>query len=203
MESRIHRPSPSMVVALTALVFAMGGSGYAATQLAGHGHTATAAKKKKVLRGPAGPQGSPGAAGAPGAPGGPGPTGPTVFFGHIDFLSNTAVVYATPTGYSQADGTEATRAAIAPNIPLKMTNFTVKISNAPGTGAERLFWLTDNGVGTTSPCVIFGSATSCSVVGDAQSTIHPGDTLSITAQSSASPPSASASAEFSWTATSP
>ena len=38
-----------------ALVFAMAGSGYAASQLTGAGHGAKAAKKSK--RGPAGPQG--------------------------------------------------------------------------------------------------------------------------------------------------
>ena len=83
-----------MAVALTALFVALGGTGYAATQLpAGHRSGHASAKKKKpanenaqdlalfrknasLFRGPAGPQGAQGPQGAAGAAGAAGPTGP-------------------------------------------------------------------------------------------------------------------------------
>jgi hypothetical protein len=73
-----------MVIALIALFVALGGTGYAATEL-GHGHAgATAAKKKKKpvvsLRGPRGPKGATGATGALGAPGATGAPGPSDAF---------------------------------------------------------------------------------------------------------------------------
>jgi hypothetical protein len=68
-------PSPAMVVACVALFVAMGGTGYAATQLATGQDQATAsrgkrkAKGKRGKRGPAGPAGATGPAGPAGAPG--------------------------------------------------------------------------------------------------------------------------------------
>lgn len=61
------RPSPSMVVAITALVFSLTGVGYAATQLSAGSHAHAAKKKSK--RGPPGPQGLQGPQGPQGPPG--------------------------------------------------------------------------------------------------------------------------------------
>jgi hypothetical protein len=65
-------PSPAMVVACIALFVAMGGTGYAATQLASGKEEASSSKVKRGPRGPRGkrgPQGVQGAQGAQGAPG--------------------------------------------------------------------------------------------------------------------------------------
>lgn len=82
--SRSYRPSPSLVVAILALFVALGGTGYAATQVVGKGarhgrhgrHLAKGhahAKGERGPRGPAGPQGRPGPTGPAGQIG---PTGP-------------------------------------------------------------------------------------------------------------------------------
>ena len=67
-----------MVIACVALFAAMGGTGYAATQLASGEGEATASKKaKKGKRGPAGKQGPTGPTGPAGAKGATGATGAT------------------------------------------------------------------------------------------------------------------------------
>jgi hypothetical protein len=90
------RPSPAMVVACTALLFAMTGAGYAAGMLGPNTVGTKQLKKNAVIsskvknrsllaadfkagqlpRGPKGDPGTPGAPGAPGAPGQQGPPGP-------------------------------------------------------------------------------------------------------------------------------
>jgi hypothetical protein len=87
------RPSPAMVVACTALLFAMTGAGYAAgvvgpnsvgpKQLKKNSVTSAKVKNRSLLavdfkagQLPQGPKGDPGTPGAPGAPGQPGPAGP-------------------------------------------------------------------------------------------------------------------------------
>lgn len=87
------RPSPAMVVACVALLFAMTGAGYAAgmlgpntvgtKQLKKNAVVSSKVKNHSLLRAdfkagqiPAGPQGPAGPAGAPGAAGPPGPAGP-------------------------------------------------------------------------------------------------------------------------------
>jgi hypothetical protein len=68
-------PSASMAVALIALFVALGGTGYAASQIAPSHATAHAAAKGP--RGPRGPRGFPGRAGAKGARGPAGANGAT------------------------------------------------------------------------------------------------------------------------------
>ena len=92
------RPSPAMVVACTALLFALTGAGYAAGVLGPNTVGTKQLKKNAVIsskiknrsllaadfkagqlpRGAQGPQGSPGTPGANGAPGAQGPPGPTL-----------------------------------------------------------------------------------------------------------------------------
>jgi hypothetical protein len=79
--SKLKLPSPAMIIACIALFAALGGTGYAAGNLA---HQATAssvkAKPKRGPRGkagPAGPQGVPGPKGATGDKGAQGPKGDT------------------------------------------------------------------------------------------------------------------------------
>ena len=58
MRRHLSTPSPAMTVALLALFVALGGTGYATTQVVKHDEAvpATAAAKKKAKRGPRGPQ---------------------------------------------------------------------------------------------------------------------------------------------------
>jgi hypothetical protein len=87
------RPSPAMVVACTALLFALTGAGYAAGMLGPNTVGTTQLKKNAVISSkvkdrsllaadfkagqlPRGPKGDPGAPGAPGTPGAPGQQGP-------------------------------------------------------------------------------------------------------------------------------
>jgi len=92
-------PSPAMVVASVALFVAMGGTGYAATQLVEGKGTATASKKAKHgprgpkgatgpagpagLAGPTGPAGATGPAGPKGATGATGPAGSALAYAHV------------------------------------------------------------------------------------------------------------------------
>jgi Collagen triple helix repeat (20 copies) len=63
-------PSPALVIACLALFVALGGTGYAATQLSqGEGQATASKKTKQGPRGPKGPKGPKGAKGAKGAPG--------------------------------------------------------------------------------------------------------------------------------------
>ena len=85
------RPSPAMVVACIALAVTLGGTGYAATQLAPRNSVGTLQVIDRSLlakdfkqgqlprgaRGPAGPQGAQGAQGPQGAQGAAGPAGAT------------------------------------------------------------------------------------------------------------------------------
>jgi Collagen triple helix repeat (20 copies) len=82
IRKRMH-VSPSMVIAVVALVFAatggafaMGGGGSPSTTIANTAKAKPKAKAKTGPRGPAGPAGKNGAAGAPGAIGPAGPAGP-------------------------------------------------------------------------------------------------------------------------------
>jgi hypothetical protein len=114
------RPSPAMVVACIALLFAMTGAGYAAgmlgpntvgtKQLKKNAVISTKVKNGSLLRadfksgqipagpqGPAGPAGPAGAAGAAGAPGAQGPPGPV----HLDY--NVTAAIPNPAG-TQSSG---------------------------------------------------------------------------------------------------
>lgn len=64
-----------LIVAIIALIVALGGGAYAASG-GGGGKATASAKAKKGPRGPRGPKGAPGAPGAPGTQGTQGPAGP-------------------------------------------------------------------------------------------------------------------------------
>jgi hypothetical protein len=83
-----------MIIACVALFVAMGGTGYAATQLAGGEGEATASKKAK--RGKRGPTGPAGPKGATGATGPAGPAGPAGVIGP-NTVTSASVVDATLT----------------------------------------------------------------------------------------------------------
>jgi hypothetical protein len=108
MKNRAARPpSPAMVVALIALFVALGGTGYAASQLTSSPTAVTAktgkkSKKKptKPLRGPIGPRGPTGAAGPQGKEGVPGKEGSAGKDGK-EGPAGSALAYA----HVNADGT--------------------------------------------------------------------------------------------------
>jgi hypothetical protein len=95
-------PSPAMVVACIALFAAMGGTGYAATQLVEGQSQATASKVKKGKRGPrgkrgpVGPQGPTGPTGPTGATGQVGAQGPPGLAGLVRVSSESAFNSLTP-----------------------------------------------------------------------------------------------------------
>jgi hypothetical protein len=90
---KLSMPSPAMVIACVALFVAMGGTGYAATQLAnGEGH-AVASKKHKGKRGKRGPRGLQGPTGPTGPQGTPGPQGAKGATGATG-AAGTALAYA-------------------------------------------------------------------------------------------------------------
>jgi hypothetical protein len=159
MRSPKPRVSPAMVVAITALVFATTGVGYAASQL-GTGSHAHAAKKK-VKRGPAGPQGPKGDTGAPGAAGSP---GAITFTGRINSL-NTNVnsdAFATPSGASTADPSLTSVYTASPNVDLTAKSLTVVVDNPPGGTSLRFFYLTV-GLTDSGGCVITSGSGSCTI----------------------------------------
>jgi len=116
--TRRLRPSPAMVVACIALVFAMTGAGYAAGMLGPNTVGTKQLKKNAVIsskvknrsllavdfkagqlpKGPKGDKGDAGAPGAPGAPGQQGPPGPTTGLMRISASSGDWVVGGTSVG---------------------------------------------------------------------------------------------------------
>src|SRR2546429_7289631 len=105
------RPSPAMVVACLALLLALGGTGYAATQLLPRNSVTTVQVKDFSLLGrdfkrgqiPAGPAGAAGPAGPAGATGPAGPAGPSgsaKAYGHV--RANGTVDAAHSLGISDA-----------------------------------------------------------------------------------------------------
>lgn len=114
-------PSPAMVVALIALFVALGGTGYAATQLS-QSHGTAAAKKKKAKR-VRGPTGATGATGTTGLTGATGPIGPTGLTGATGATGATGPIGpgggatgpAGPTGPSGASGATVVSSGASPN----------------------------------------------------------------------------------------
>jgi hypothetical protein len=74
---RIESPSPALVISLIALFVALGGTGYAATQLGQHSPNPAQANQAKKHKRHKGRMGKPGAPGIKGDKGDPGPKGDT------------------------------------------------------------------------------------------------------------------------------
>ena len=192
------RFTPSMAVALTALVFAMSGVGYAASQLSHDGGKAKSAKKSKGKRGPAGPQGPQGAPGAKGDTGAPGANGPSVFTGRLQGLniaqdSNT---FGVPSGQSVIVVNEFDASSINGPNPLTAKSLTVNLTAAPGGTALRFFYLMINNSPST-PCVVLSANTNCSIPLNAA--IPANATISIRSEVSSGAANP-ANARFAWTA---
>jgi collagen triple helix repeat protein len=134
---RFKSPSPALVVAVLALFVALGGTGYAATQLQPPGHDAHASKqhKPKALRGPkglkgdAGSRGSSGSQGLQGISGSQGLAGLTGPSGQ-NGSPGPSDIYATGTGSKglPADGTLTEVASLALPAGTYLVGATIDVS---------------------------------------------------------------------------
>ena len=196
---RSARPS-TLIVAVLALVLALGGTATAAKLITGKqiknssltgadvkGSSLTgsdvkngsigpadlsnAAKAAKGAKGDTGAAGAAGAAGAPGAKGDAGAKGDTgaagadtgtALMGKISNLPNDAsTVFGYPLGQSSANSTQALREFIAPNVATKARDFAVRLTDAPGAGGSRLFFVKINNA-VAMPCNIpVGPSSGC------------------------------------------
>jgi hypothetical protein len=181
---KLAPPSPALVIALVALFVALGGTGYAASQVSGD-HAATAAKKTKVkqgkrgprgLRGPQGPSGPQGLTGPQGPQGAQGATGPqgtpgSPAFGMllgrgVNVPAGTS--FLAPSGQLAANANENNVSSFTPNAPFRASDLAVTLSVAVGLTDTRTFTLRvgnrDTGLSCTVPpgnpgCVSTGSVT--------------------------------------------
>jgi hypothetical protein len=193
-----HRPSAAMVVAITALVFAMTGGGYAAMQLNG----AHAAKKKKAKRGPAGPQGAPGTNGTNGTNGASAPIGAGYFGGHAQNLNTlvgiAGIGWSTPEGFSvMQSSSPGFNDILSPDVPITIKDLSVRLRNAPGTTSIRFLSLLIDDTTTSPQCVVLSNQDTCTVA--INMTIPPRTPIAF--QSEVSVATANGSeADFSWRA---
>jgi hypothetical protein len=197
------RVSPAMVVAVTALVFAMSGAGYAATQLTADGHGAQAAKKKKkkAKPGPAGPQGPAGQNGTNGTNGAPGSPGAITFSGQISGVpAGNGDRYGAVTGIEASVNTPHFVTSLSPNKTLKVTSFNARLNGVVGIGQTRFISFVINGTPAASVCTIIGTiagVTECSSSG-AGVTIPPNSEISLDVTGGGNP--LATDVEFAWTA---
>ena len=127
------RISPSMAVALTALVFAMTGAGYAATHLPGDSHAIVAKKKKKAKPGPPGPQGPQGPQGNTGATGS---AGAGAVFGVVNSVDSTHGV-GSVTGVSTAVNSIGLANLMGtPSVPITIHDLEAKLQGGTVTGTD-------------------------------------------------------------------
>jgi hypothetical protein len=192
------RFTPSMAVALTALVFAMTGAGYAASELTNGGHAHAAKKKSK--RGPAGPQGPAGSQGAKGDTGAAGSPGAISFTGRLQGLNiaQNSTTFGVPSGENTIVVNEADASSISPNVPLTAKSLSVQVTAAPAMSAIRTFTLRINGNDTSDVCLISFSQTSCTA--DLNDPIPPMSTIDIESHVENIDNAAGAHARFAWTA---
>jgi hypothetical protein len=181
------KPSPALIVAVIALVAAVGGYAVAAVP-DGQGRIVSCyAKKSGKLRvlvrgscrrnetrlrwnqtGPAGPAGAVGATGAPGATGQPGATGSSASSMLTAGSMNIAAVvgetrYMHPSGGSDFFGDVNFADMLSPNQPVVAHDLAVRLGNAAGAGESYEITLLVEDVETALGCTIAGdTATACS-----------------------------------------
>jgi hypothetical protein len=186
---RKPRVSPSMAVALTALVFATTGAGYAATHLPGDTHATVAKKKKKKVKaGPPGPQGPQGPSGATGS------AGAGAVFGVVDNVDSTHAV-GTVTGVSIAQSSVGLVNLMGtPSVAITIRDLEAKLQGATISGTDTYtVQFVDSSVNLyNTGCVIRSSTAG----GDGHTcesttpvTIPPGSQIGIFFTPSGSPPS--------------
>lgn len=149
-------PSPAMVIACLSLFVAMGGTGYAATQLASgqEGAVASKAKAKRGRRGKRGPTGPAGPAGPAGAPG-------SNAFGELDYRKSAPVT--VPTGQQKylevqcPAGEHATGGGIfsSSGEPLASLNSSFPVDSSGEFGSTGWAGYANNETGFTEEAIAF------------------------------------------------
>jgi hypothetical protein len=136
---KLAPPSPALVIALVALFVALGGTGYAASQV-GDDHATAATKKAKAkqgkrgprgFRGPQGPRGLQGLTGAQGPQGAQGATGPqgapgSPAFGMllgrgVNVPAGTS--FLAPSGQLAANANENNVSSFTANAPMEASDW--------------------------------------------------------------------------------
>jgi hypothetical protein len=198
---RMPRITPSMAVALTALVFAMSGAGYAATQLtAGHAQAAKK-KKKKVKVGPQGPQGPAGATG---------PAGASASFGVVNGVVGTQNAnIGAPVGISNGvNNVTSAMLMLTPNAPIMLRDLSAYFPSPEivNTGTYTVEFTVGYGVETDLSCTIAaapnGNGHSCNSGGQTV-TIPAGSQLGVDVVPGGTAVPPSGSVEFGYRATTP
>ena len=216
----IRHPSPSMVVAIIALAFAMVGTATATNVLIGNGgNGAQVSAKKKAKPGPPGPPGQTGAQGPAGAAGTAGTNGTngtpgtngtngtngssaaSILTGRtLAALPGAAgVLYLEPSGSSTPSASPTFQAHISP-IDMTVSNLRAEIDADPGAGNSRIFELLVNGAPAGPFCYIDQGFTGCHASGGGGSAMEQDD-LMIRVTTVGTPPATEA--EFGWRGTTP
>jgi hypothetical protein len=200
-------PSPALVIAMVALFVALGGTGYAASQVGGGGH-AVAGKKTKVKRGPRGPrgfrgpQGPRGDKGAPGSPGAKGANGAngTPAFGAllgrgVNVPAGTS--FLAPSGQLAANANENNVSSFTPNATMRASDLAVTLSVATGLTDTRTFTLRVGNADTALTCTVPPGNPGCT---STQSVTIPGGSLISIGSTSTGTPDPT-DVRFGWRAT--
>jgi hypothetical protein len=196
-------PSPALVVAMLALFVALGGTGYAASQVGGGDHAVAA--KKKVKRGPRGPrglrgpQGLQGDKGAPGTPGAKGANGTPAFGALLGRGVNVPAgpSFLAPSGQLAANGNENNVSSFTPNATMQASDLAVTLSVATGLTDTRTFTLRVGNANTALSCTVPAGNVGCTSTQSV--TIPDGSLISIGSTSTGTPDPTDV--RFGWRAT--
>jgi hypothetical protein len=204
---RIKTPSPAFAVGMAALFVALGGTGYAATSSGGD-HSATAAAKTKVVRGPRGPRGprgiqgprgAQGVTGARGATGTPGAPGSPAFGAVLGRGVNVPATpsFLAPSGQLAADANENNVSSFTPNADTTAGDLAVTLTVATGPTDTRTFTLRVGNRDTVVSCTVPAGNVGCTST--RKVTVPAGSLISIGSTSTGTP--MPTDVRFGWRAT--
>jgi hypothetical protein len=218
---RAQLQSPALWIALVALFVALGGTGYAALNIANNSigtkqlkrgavknadlaaNSVTGLKVKrrsldssdfKVNSLPSGPRGAQGPVGSTGAAGSPA-------FGAIlgrgeNVPAGTS--FLAPSGQLAASATENGVSSFTPNATMTASDLTISLFVAPDPGTSRTFTLRVGQANTALTCTVPAGVTLCNSTGSV--TIPPASLISIGSTTTGTP--TATFARFGWRATS-
>ena len=210
-------PSPALLIAMIALFVALGGTGYAASQVAGGDHAVTAQKTKAShgLRGPRGfrgpqgprglrgPQGSQGPQGPQGSTGTQGPKGTNGSPAFAAVLGRGVTVpagpsFLAPSGQLAANANENNVSSFTPNATMTASDLAVTLTVGTGPTDTRTFTLRVGNADTALTCTVPPGNTGCTSTKSV--TIPGGSLISIGSTSTGTPDPTDV--RFGWRATS-
>jgi hypothetical protein len=125
--------------------------------------------------GPTGPAGSDGAGGARGATGPTGPAGsadPGILMARVESIAactvgaSSCISTGAPSGISQAVGGNTQQTMLSPPYPIRMRDLTVRLNNAPGTGAYRSVGVHPLNTPVVLICTVAGASQTCTNTAD-------------------------------------